>query len=132
MSPAGSTWHRTSSRLSTVTMKPSCSVVASDSRTKLTLKMGVGESSIFSRRWDSPTGRHSLPGQATLLRLQTPRHFPGIQADMQQTPPTPTGPPGAEKGASVTSLSIQIPPSSMTPCVCLHNLYLPALHQSQM
>ena len=49
--------------------------------------------------------------QATLLRLQTPRHSPGIQADVQQMPPTPAGPPGAEKGTSVTSLSVQTPPA---------------------
>ncbi|MXQ92122.1 hypothetical protein E5288_WYG012334 [Bos mutus] len=116
VSPAGSAQHRTRSLLSPVTMKPSCSVGAGDSRTKLTLKMGVGEGSIFSRRWDSPMG-DSLPGQATLLRLQTPRHSPGIQADMQQTPPTPTGPPGAEKGTSVTSLSVQTPQLNDTLCL---------------
>ena len=75
----------------------------------------MGEGSIFSRCWDSPTGRHSLPGQAMLLRLQAQRYSPEIQADMQQTLPTPTSPPGIEKGTSVISLGRQILPSSKIP-----------------
>ena len=91
VSPAGSAQHRTHSRLSTVTMKPSCSMAASDSRTKLTLKTGVGEGSIFSRLWDSPVGRQP-PWSGHAVETTDPEALPWDSGRRAANAPHPCRP----------------------------------------